>query len=386
MSDVKKYVDNLAAKELVNQVKAEDKKVLDAAKAYSDNLADNYDQAGAAATAEQNAKTYTDQEIGKVKTSVEANKTAIDTINDETTGILSQAKADAKAKADAVDAKVTALDKKVGELPTGVDVKAKTVVEYVDEKVAKATTDLTSLTGRVDQAEKDIDAIEADYLKAADKTELTKKIEAVDGKADAVTDKVNTLVGTDANKSVRTIASEELAAQLIPEGAKESLDTIQEIAAWIQSHPDDASAMNVAITNLQKLVGTIPADVTDATTIVAYIQKLVKAEETRAKGVENGLDTRVKAIETQLGDGDGSVASQIATAKQEAITAAATDATTKANKALENAKAYTDAEVGKDRTRLDAVEAKATKNAEDIAAFIAITPEEIKKMFSGIEA
>lgn len=385
MSDVKKYVDNLAAQELVNQVKAEDKKVLDAAKAYSDDLADNYDQAGAAATAEQNAKTYTDQEIGKVKTSVEANKTAIDTINDETTGILSQAKADAKAKADAVDAKVTALDKKVGELPTGVDVKAKTVVEYVDEKVAKATTDLTALTGRVDQAEKDIDAIEADYLKAADKTELTKKIEAVDSKADAVTDKVNTLVGTDANKSVRTIASEELAAQLIPEGAKESLDTIQEIAAWIQSHPDDASAMNVAITNLQKLVGTIPADVTDATTIVAYIQKLVKAEETRATGVENGLDTRVKAIETQLGDGDGSVASQIATAKQEAITAAATDATTKANKALEDAKAYTDAEVGKDRARLDAVEAKATKNAEDIAAFVAITPEEIKKMFSGSE-
>lgn len=56
--------------------------------------------------------------------------------------------------------------------------------------------------------------------------------------------KVDTLIGTDESKSVRTIANEELAAQLIPAGAKEALDTLQEIAAWIQSHPDDVAAMN----------------------------------------------------------------------------------------------------------------------------------------------
>lgn len=59
---------------------------------------------------------------------------------------------------------------------------------------------------------------------------------------DALENQVNTLVGDDANKSVRTIANEELTKQLIPEDAKESLDTLQEIAAWIQNHPDDASA------------------------------------------------------------------------------------------------------------------------------------------------
>ena len=386
MSEIKKYVDELAAKELVKQIKAEDAKTLEAAKAYSDNLADNYDQAGAAATAEQNAKAYTDTEVGKVKETVKTNTDAITAINDETTGILAQAKADAKEKADAVDAKVTALDKKVGVLPTGVDVKAKTVIEYVDEKVAKANTDASALAGRVTQAEKDIDAIEADYLKAYDKTELEGKIGTVEGKVDAVSDKVTTLIGNDASKSARTIANEELTKQLIPENAKESLDTLQEIAAWIQHHPDDASAMNTAIKSLQDLVGTIPADVTDATTIVAYIQKLVSAEEARAKGIENGLDTRLQAVETQLGDGADSVADKIAKAKQEAIDAAATDATTKSNKALEDAKAYTDAEVAKDRARLDAVEAKATKNAEDIAAFTAITAEEIKNMFTASDA
>lgn len=383
MAEVKKYLDNLAAEELVKQIKAEDEKVKAAAQAYSDGLADNYDPAGSAATAQQNAKDYTDGEITKVNASVKSNKDAIDAINNEETGILAQAKADAKEKADAVNAKVTALDKKVGVLPTGVDIKATTVIEYVDEKVTKVNTDASALTERVTQAEKDIDAIEADYLKAADKTELEGKITTVDGKVDTVSEKVTTLIGNDADKSVRTIANEELTKQLIPDDAKDSLDTLQEIAAWIQSHPDDASAMNQAIQDLQALVGTIPEEVTDATTIVAYIQKLVTAEETRAKGVEGGLDTRLKAVEGKLGDGDDSVSAQIATAKQEAIDAAATDATKKANKALEDAKTYVNGEVAKDRARLDAVEEKATKNAEDIAAFTAMTVEEVRAMFTG---
>lgn len=382
MADTKKYLDELAAKELVVKIKAEDEKVLQAAKDYANDLGGNYDTAGAAATAESNANKYTDGKITEVTNKVTENKNAIDAINNDTTGILALAKADAKEKADAVDAKVTALDKKVGDIPTGVDVKATTVIGYVDEKVAKVTGDASTLAGRVTQAEADIDAIEKDYLKAADKTALEDKITAVDGKVDGVSAKVTTLVGEDADKSVRTIANEELAAQLIPDGAKESLDTLQEIAAWIQAHPDDASAMNTAIQNLTTLVGTIPEDVTDAKTIVAYIQKLVSAEETRAKGVESGIDTRLQAVEAKMGDGDGSVSSMIATAKQEAIDAAATDATTKSNKALEDAKAYADGEVAKDRARLDAVEAKATANAEAIAAFTAITPAEIDAMFA----
>lgn len=67
----------------------------------------------------------------------------------------------------------------------------------------------------------------------------------------ALAGRVTTLEGSDAGKSVRTIANEELAAQLIPADAQESMDTLTEIAAWIQSHPDDAAAMNAAITKLQ---------------------------------------------------------------------------------------------------------------------------------------
>lgn len=169
------------------------------------------------------------------------------------------------------------------------------------------------------------------------KSEVAQTISTLEGKVNANTDKVTALVGDDANKSVRAIAAEELAAQLVPENAKESLDTLTEISAWIQSHPDDASAMNKAIEDLEKYVGTIPEGAT-ATDVVGYIDE-VKAALTSAIG----------------------------TAKAEAIEAAAGDATTKANAAEKNAKDYADAEFVKDRARLDGAEADIAALEESLA-------------------
>ena len=90
-------------------------------------------------------------------------------------------------------------------------------------------------------------------------TAQTKVDELAKGAVKTNTEAITTLNGEDAGKSVREIANEELAAQLIGENAKESLDTLTEIAAWIQSHPDDASAMNEAIAALQKQLSGIDA-------------------------------------------------------------------------------------------------------------------------------
>ena len=51
-------------------------------------------------------------------------------------------------------------------------------------------------------------------------------------------------------------------------------------------------------------IGTIPAQVgeTATSTVVAYVDAKVKAEETRALGAESDLDRRLDAIETSLGD------------------------------------------------------------------------------------
>lgn len=111
---------------------------------------------------------------------------------------------------------------------------------------------------------------------------------------------VTTLVGDDAGKSVRTIAAEEMVRQLIPENAKESLDTLKEISEWIQSHPDDAATMNKAITELQALVGKLPEGI-DQTNVVDYITALVEAEESRATSIETKLSDRITEVEAKIG-------------------------------------------------------------------------------------
>lgn len=113
-----------------------------------------------------------------------------------------------KSEVTAVDQKTTNLATLVGTLPEGAA--ATTVVEYAKEVADKAAGDAATVGAKVD-----------------------------------------TLIGEDAGKSARTIANEELAKQLIPENADASLDTLQEIAAWIQDHPSDASEMNSKITALE---------------------------------------------------------------------------------------------------------------------------------------
>lgn len=125
---------------------------------------------------------------------------------------------------------------------------------------------LAALAYKAQVSESDLDAALKAVIDAkAAETDVT-----------ALSGKVTTLIGADANKSARTIANEELAKQLIPANAKESLDTLSELAAWIQKHPDDATAMNNAITTLTNLVGTLPEGAT-STTVVAYIDEAIAA-------------------------------------------------------------------------------------------------------------
>lgn len=125
-------------------------------------------------------------------------------------------------------------------------------------------------------------------------------VDALEGRMDTAEGKINTLIGEDTGKSVRTIANEELAAQLIGDDAKESLDTLEEIAAWIQSHPDDASAMNAAITALQNKVDTgdktVSAYVTDAISALSIGDYAKAADLTALAGRVTTLETSVNGL------------------------------------------------------------------------------------------
>lgn len=121
--------------------------------------------------------------------------------------------------------------------------------------------------------------------------------DAVAGRMTTAEGKIDKLIGSDTDKSVRTIANEELAAQLIGEDAKESLDTLAEIAAWIQAHPDDAAAMNAAITALQNKVDT--GDQTVSAYVTAAIEALSIGDYAKAADL-TALAARVTALETSV--------------------------------------------------------------------------------------
>lgn len=348
----KKYIDLAGLTHYDEKIKAvidsKDAAALKSAKDYADGLAVNYDAAGTAETK------VNELANGQVKTNTEAIATLNGGANTE--GSVAKAVADAKA---GLETKISAVDAKAVAAQAAAD-NAKNAADAVDAKVGavpEGSTVMTEIQKVKDAAYNDAE------VRGLIKTNAD-NITALTGRTDAVEGKVSTLVGEDAGKSARTIANEELTKQLIPEGAKESLDTLQEIAAWIQNHPDDASAMNAAIAALKTKVGDIPEGAT-ATTVVAYIKELVDAEKVRATGVESGLDTRVNAVEAKLGDGEGSVSKQI-----EAAVKVESDARIAADSALDGkittAKAAADKAQGDVDALKDVVATKAA--ASDVTA------------------
>lgn len=145
-----------------------------------------------------------------------------------------------------------------------------------------AVKGLAALAYKAQVSESDLDAA------------LTAVLAAKAAKAD-----VDTLIGTDTGKSVRTIANEELAAQLIPEGAQESLDTLTEIAQWIQDHPDDAAAMNTAIAKLNGIVAGIGGEDDDYATVMAAIEGKIAAA-TKVEASETNGNIKIDGEETTV--------------------------------------------------------------------------------------
>ena len=111
------------------------------------------------------------------------------------------------------------------------------------------------------------------------------------------------------------------------------------------------STLEGKMTDVEGVVAT-KADAQDLTDAIASLQ-----------GVDAGQETRLQALENKFGGADGSVEDMIDDAKQEAINTAAGDATTKANKALEDAKKYADEEDAKIESRVDALETASATHA-----------------------
>lgn len=191
-----------------------------------------------------------------------------------------------KGEIDKVDSKVTTLSDRVDTLEgaggqanvlEGVKVNGtalKIVDKIVDILIATGATNGTLAVNGIDVPVKGLAALayKAQVSEADLDSALTAVLAAKAAKAD-----VDVLIGTDTGKSARTIANEELTKQLIPEGAQESLDTLTEIARWIQDHPDDAAAMNTAIAKLNEIAAGIGGEEDDYVTVMAAIEGKIAA-------------------------------------------------------------------------------------------------------------
>lgn len=191
----------------------------------------------------------------QISTAVTAAKTELKggTSDTDASATIAGAKKYADKLDTAMDARVDALEASIGE---GGSVSAQITAEInkLDKADEAVDGEYVSAVSEADGIITVTRAALPDYSNTYAAKEHTHAIVDVTGLQTEL-DKVTTLIGDDASKSVRTIANEELAAQLIPENAKESLDTLQEIAQWIQDHPDSATAMQTAIAALQDKVG-----------------------------------------------------------------------------------------------------------------------------------
>lgn len=190
------------------------------AKKYADEKA-----AGALA----DAKTYAD---GKDAAIAAAKKAGDD---------AASAAATADGKAVAAQGEVDALEAKVGTVTEG-----KTVVQMIEEAKSSATYDDTELAGRVT---------------------------AVEGKA-------TTLIGEDAGKSVRAIATDEATKAVNDFATKVSDDNVvnsfKELVDWAAAHGSEAAEMAAAITAIQAIVDGIGGE-GEQPTVVAYVTEAINA-------------------------------------------------------------------------------------------------------------
>lgn len=232
---------------------------------------------------------------------------------------IGEAKAAAKAaddKAVAAKGEVDALELVVGTLPEG----ETSVVSYINKKTEGIATDaaLGTLQATVTQLGNDVDAIEADYLKAADKTELEGKIKTntdaitvLNGNAETVGSVAHTATGI-----ANTVAAAKVAE--IVAGADADFDTLKEIADWILNDTTGAADMANDIKALQDMM--VGVDTTVVAEIAAEIDKALKSEGADKYALASELTALAGRVKT-LEDAGYQNAEQVGSAIDAKITA-----------------------------------------------------------------
>ena len=293
------------------------------------DLANTYDAKGAAAAAETAAKSHADGLNTAMDERVQAleaidhdhdNKDVLDGITAEKVAAWDAAEQNAKDHADGLN---TTMDGRVAALEALFEDGEGSVADQIADAVAAEAALREEEDGKLQDA---IDAIEADYLKAADKTALQEQITSNDGEiaalqglvgdkkvseaiADAVKVEKERAEGIEGGLETRLAAVEadyikaadktELegkitananAIELLTNGVSaEEVDGVNDLIQYVKDHGTEVTGMKADIKANADAIDAIEAD---------YLKA---ADKNELSGLITGLDTRMGAAETAIG-------------------------------------------------------------------------------------
>lgn len=182
--------------------------------------------------------------------------------------------------------------------------------QELSQSISGFTENLNSLSQLVNANETDIEKKVADLLVDIQKntqgvTNLQSALDSVGGKIVANENNIKTiqgdiselegiidgLIGTDTDKSIRAIAIEVLVEQLLADGNTENFETLQQLAAWLADHPEEAAEMNLAIQANAKAIETLNGLVQSHDAALEELQRKVN----ELNSSENGVLAQAKA-------------------------------------------------------------------------------------------
>lgn len=253
------------------------------------------------------------------QSAADANTAAIAEINNETNGILAQAKAHANDLDDAMDERVSALEQLTtggtgsiaDQIASAVDAE-KTARESadtaLDNKIAKNATDITnmdtaykaadaSLGERIDDVVSDL----SDEVDAREKLDedLRKLIADETSRAQTAEN------GLDAQ-----IKAVDAALKLAVENNTEGMDSIKELATWVAEHGSEASEM---VADISANTEAIAQEIADRKAAITGVNSSISTANGKITNLEGRMDTAEEEIDA-LQTAAAAVEGQISTA------------------------------------------------------------------------
>lgn len=276
---------------------------------------------------------------------LKADQTALDDVSAVANAAVAKADYDVKVKAlEDEDARIAGLVSAEAERAAGVEA-------GLQEQITANANAIEVLTEGID-ADK-VDGVK-DLIAYVDEhgAEVTGMKEDIEANAKAISDHA----ALDHDFAAADTALEnKLNAEI---AKKATIETVNGIDGRLVTVEGKVATLEGDMEQAKKDIDAVEA----AVATKAETQALADAVST-LEGVDAGLAERIGKLEAKHGDGEGTVESLVATAKQEAIDAAAEDATTKADAAEAAAKTHADGLNTAMNTRMEAVEAKAHEHA-----------------------